>query len=318
MSIAVAGNDRIMKNIVNTRGNYGTDGLLAPKDAEKFIMMIQDDSSFLGRMSSEIVDRIEGSVSKLGVGSRLLRNFIETEDNITGHEVVPVIGNVPYHCKRMTLGSAITEAWIQQNKEKENFETLFMGLISEQIRLDLLDLAFNGDEAATGDDADFLKLNDGFIKQVKAGGNVVDGATIDGGRFGKKAFYSLRRAVPQKYRNPNFKWICSDDTYTDLCEYLSDRPTSLGDISIVQGKDIRILETGFERVHRFPNDVIIYADPKNFDVIYFGQIQHRKSAEGKDAIYKNERYYADHMAVDYIVKEIKATAILTNRGALAE
>lgn len=316
---AAAGNDRIVKGSVNTGGDYGGNGLLSPSDAEKFILMVQDDSSFLSKMSSEIVDRIDGSISKLGVASRLLRNYTETQDNITGHEVVPVIGNVPYHCNRATLGAEISEAWLQQNLARENFEELFMGLIANQIKVDILDLSFNGDESTPDSDPDseFLKLNDGFIKQIKAKGNVVDGATISGGKFDKKMFYSLRRAVPSKYRNSNFRWICSDDTYTDLCEYLSDRPTALGDISIVEGKNVRILETEFERITRLPDDVIIYADPKNLEVVYFGQIVHRKSTEGKEAIYKNMRYYAEHLAVDFVIREVKATAILTNRGTLA-
>lgn len=318
MKTSTGNNDVIQKAAVNTGGSYGSSGLLPAADAEKFILMIQDDSSFLGRLDSEVVDRISGSISKLGVGSRLLRNYTEGNDNITGHEVTPVIGNVPYTCKYATLGSSISENWLKQNKEKENFEQLFMGQIAGQIKIDILDLAFNGDEATatTDKDYEFLHLNDGFLKQIKAGGHKVDGATISGGKFDKKMFYALRRAVPKKYRSPNFCWICSDDTYTDLSEYLSDRPTSLGDISVTKGESIQILGTSFATIPSMPDDVVLYADPKNLKVVYFGEIAHRKSTEGKEAIYKNERYYADHMALDFIIKEIQATGILINRGAL--
>lgn len=310
----------IEKAAINTAGNYGTSGLLKPADAEKFIDMVQKDASFLSRLDSETVSRKEGTISKLGVGTRLLRQHREGEDEITGHEVVPVIGEVPYKCEYMTLGTSLTEEWLEQNKEKENFVDHFMGQIASQISVDILDLAFNGDESTATSDADynFLRLNDGFIKQIKAGGHVVDGATIDGGKFSKKMFYDLRRAIPKEYRNSNMKWICSDDTYTDLSEYLSERPTSLGDIAITKGEnDIMILQTPFERVPNFPDDVIIYADPKNLKIVYFLQITHRRTAEGKEAIYQRKRFYATHMALDYIIKEVKATAILINRGALA-
>lgn len=312
--------DVIEKAGINTDGNYGSSGLLRPADAEKFIDMVQKDASFLSRLDSEKVTRKEGTISKLGVGTRLLRQHREGEDEITGNEVVPVIGEVPYKCEYMTLGTSLTEEWLEQNKEKENFEQHFMGQISSQISVDILDLAFNGDEATATSDAhyNFLRLNDGFIKQIKAGGNVVDGATIDGGKFSKKMFYDLRRAIPKEYRNSNMKWICSDDTYTDLSEYLSERPTALGDIAITRGdNDIMILQTPFERVPNFPDDVIIYADPKNLKVVYFLQITHRRTAEGKEAIYQRKRFYATHMALDYVIKEVKATAILINRGALA-
>lgn len=314
-----ASNQSIIEKAVNTGGNYGSSGLLAPSDAEGFILMIQDESTFLNRMDSETVGRLQGTVSKLGVGSRLLRNHTEGTDGITGKEVAPVIGSVPYDCKYMTLGTSMTEEWIEQNKAKENFERLFMGEIAKQVKLDILDLAFNGDEATANSDADyeFLKLNDGFIKQIKTHGNVVDGASISGGKFSKAMFYALRRSVPQKYRNSNFRWICSDNTYTDLCEYLSERPTSLGDIAITKGEgNITILQTAFETVPNFPDNVIIYADPKNLKVVYFLNIEHRKTVEGKEAIYQRKRFYATHVALDYVIKEVKATSILINRGDL--
>lgn len=309
----------INKAAVHTEGDYGTSGLLSPADAESFILMIQDDSTFLNRMDSENVGRKKGSITKLGVGSRLMRNHEEDTDGITGKEVAPVIGNVPYECKYMTLGTSITEEWLEQNKAKGNFEELFMGEIAKQVKVDILDLAFNGDEQADGGDPDyeFLKLNDGFVKQIRAKGHVVDGATIAEGKFSKDMFYALRRAIPQKYRSSKFKWICSDNTYTDLCEYLSNRPTSLGDIAITKADNsITILQTGFETIPNFPDDVIIYADPKNLKVVYFLTIEHRKTTEGKEAIYQRKRFYATHVAVDFVIKEVNATGILINRGDL--
>ncbi len=75
-----ASNESIIEKAVDTSGNYGSSGLLSPADAEGFILMIQDDSSFLNRMDSENVGRLQGTVSKLGVGSRLLRNHTEEEE----------------------------------------------------------------------------------------------------------------------------------------------------------------------------------------------------------------------------------------------
>lgn len=310
----------ITKAAINTAGEYGSSGLLRPADAERFIDMIQKDASFLGRLDSETVSRKEGTVSKLGVGTRLLRQHREGEDSVAGNEVVPVIGEVPYKCEYYTLGTSLTEEWLEQNKEREGFVDHFMGQIASQLGVDILDLAFNGDEATptSATDYNFLRLNDGFIKQIKSGGHVVDGATINGGKFSKKMFYDLRRAIPKEYRTSTMKWICSDDTYTDLSEYLSERPTSLGDIAITKGdNDIMILQTPFERVPNFPDDVIIYADPKNLKLVYFLQISHRRTAEGKEAIYQRKRFYATHLAIDFIIKEVKATAILINRGSLA-
>lgn len=312
-------NTVIAKGGVATTGNYGANGLFSPEQATKFIDMVMESSEFLKKINHEKKKKLEGTISKLGVGSRLLRGKVEDTDTITGKEVEPVIGEVPYACKKMTLGTSITEDWLEENIEEENFEELFLKKIAEQIQVDVLDLAFNGDTAtATSDkDYEFLKINDGWIKQIKAKGNIVDGATINGGKFSKAYFYALRRAVPKKYRNNKFRWICSDDTYTDLCEFLSNSPTALGDIAITQGKDIKILNTDFDTVPNIPDDVIIYADPKNLTMVFTKEIKHRKTTEGKSAIYEDKRFYATKLNADFVLLEDKATGILINKGNLA-
>jgi HK97 family phage major capsid protein len=309
----------IEKAGVSTSGSYGASGLLNAAQANKFIDMIMESSEFLKKIRREKRDRLNGTISKLGVGSRLLRGKEEGQDNITGNEVVPVIGEVPYNVVKMTLGTSMTEDWLQENIERENFEDHFMGKIAEQLQVDVLDLAFNGDTATPSSHQDykFLKLNDGYIKQIKAAGHKVDGRTINGGNFGKKYFYALRRAVPKKYRTPKFRWICSDDTYTDLSEYLSERPTALGDIAITKGQQLEILGTGFETVPNMPDDVILYADPNNLVMVFTRNIKHRKTTEGKEAVYEDKRFYATHLEADFVISEVNATAILINRGDLA-
>ncbi|WP_129596024.1 P2 family phage major capsid protein [Anaerophilus nitritogenes] len=317
--MTITNTEIIKKAGIHTQGNYGASGLLNPAQSEKFIDMIMDSSEFLKKLRYEKKDRISGTISKLGVGSRLLRGKAEGKDTISGNEVIPVIGDVPYQVEKMKLGTFMTEDWLEENIERENFEDHFMGKIASQIQVDLLDLAFNGDEDTSSSDLDyeFLKLNDGYIKQIKKKGHVVDGATINGGKFGKKYFYSLRRAVPKKYRNPKFRWICSDDTYTDLSEYLSERPTALGDIAITKGERIEILGTGFETVPNMPDDVILYAEPENLVIVYTKDIKHRKTTEGKEAVYEDKRFYATHLGADFVITEIDATGILINRGPLA-
>ena len=313
-----SGNASIIKAGVHTGGSYGATGLLSPEQSSSFVDMMQESSEFLKKMRFFKRKVLEGTIPKIGVGSRLLRGKVEGTDTITGNETNPVLGEVNYRCVKMTLGTSITEDWLQENIEQEGFEDHFMRMIASQLQVDVLDLAFNGDEATEVADADygFLKLNDGYIKQIKTKGNVVDGATIAGGLFSKEYFYKLRRSVPKKYRNPNFRWICSDDTYTDLSEYLSERVTSLGDFAIMSGRDLKILETPFETIPNMPDDVIIYADPANLGYVFTYDIKHRKTTEGKAAVLEDKRFYATHLSGDPIIMEPEATAILINRGAL--
>lgn len=312
-------NNMIRKAVVNTSGNYGANGLLNPEQAEKFIDMIQDSSEFLKKIRFEKRNVKQGTISKLGVGSRLLRGFKENTDNITGKEVEPIIGEVPYSVKKMVLGTSITEDWFQDNIEKEGFEDKFIGKIANQIQVDILDLAFNGDESIQNSDPDyaFLSINDGYIKKLKTNSHIVDASTINDGKFTKDYFYALRRAVPKKYRNSNYRWICSDDTYTDLSQYMSERSTQLGDLAIVSGGNMKVLETPFETVPNFPNDIILYTDPKNLVIVITMDIKHRRTLEGKTALYEDKRFYVDILNADFVVMEDKAVGMLINKGDLA-
>lgn len=309
----------VRKATVNTSGNYGARGILNPEQSSRFIDMIQESSEFLKKTTFEKRRAKQGTISKLGIGTRLLRGFIENTDNITDKEVNPVIGEIPYNVKKMILGSSITEDWFQDNIEQKGFENHFMGMIAKQIQVDILDLAFNGDEAinTSNPDYEFLSINDGWIKQIRDKGHKVDGASINGGKFSKAYFYALRRAVPKKYRTQAFRWICSDDTYIDLSEYISERNTQLGDLAIISGGNMKVLETPFETIPNFPNDVILYADPKNLVSVATMDIKHRKTIEGKTAVYEDKRFYADILNMDFIIMEIDATGILINKGELA-
>lgn len=72
--------------------------------------------------------------------------------------------------------------------------------------------AFNAGEATelgTVDDADFLKVNDGWVKQFKEGGHVVDVSGINSGAMVLDVFYKGLRAVPDKYNNGSLRWLMS-------------------------------------------------------------------------------------------------------------
>ena len=72
--------------------------------------------------------------------------------------------------------------------------------------------AFDAGEATelgTVDDADFLKVNDGWVKQFKEGGHVVDVSGINSGAMVLDVFYKGLRAVPDKFNNGSLRWLMS-------------------------------------------------------------------------------------------------------------
>lgn len=301
---------------VTTTGSYGASGLMPTKVAETFLEEVIDDSSYLGKVRNEPTLSLTGSQPKIGVGKRMLRAHVEGQDEISSNMQVPILGTVPYANKYMVAGTGISEEWIEQNLQKENFEKLFLGMIGKQVKADVLDLAFNGDEQASSSllDYQFLRINDGFIKQVRNGGHVVDNKGINDGVFNEKVFKNLKLAVPSKKRNVNFKWHVSDTTYEELVDILTERNTSLGDNMLLNGDNIKVKGHYFEVIPNFPDDVILFADPKNFMITWFLNIINGKTKEGVEALFKRMRYYATFLACDFVVQDLDATSILINRG----
>ena len=67
----------------------------------------------------------------------------------------------------------------------------------------------NGDEAteSTDPDYDFLKINDGWIKQISNGGHVYDASSATG--MSLDLFYKTLAQLPNKYNNGKLRWLMS-------------------------------------------------------------------------------------------------------------
>ena len=56
-------------------------------------------------------------------------------------------------------------------------------------------------------DVDFLKINDGWIKQIANGGHVYDASSVTG--MSLDMFYNALQAMPNKYNNGKLRWMMS-------------------------------------------------------------------------------------------------------------
>lgn len=290
-----------------------TDGMLNPEQSEKFMQMVFDDSSFLGKLKHEMRRSTKGTIEKLGIGRRLLRKKQEGDLIPEADYVEPVLSAVPYSTVDMVLGAEISEKFIRENIEKEGFEDVFMGMIAKQISIDLLDLYFSGDTADVSADAPFLTIMDGLNKKLQTGSNIVDAATINTGAFSDDIFTQALKALPSKYFNRNnYKWLCSSNTYLTWIEFLKKKQTTAGDMAILSGDKFKPLGIDFEEIPNFPDDKIILADPKNFSAVTTYDIKLRKTVEGKEAVMRDTRYYAVHLDSDIIILEKEAIVVVNN------
>lgn len=290
-----------------------TDGMLNPEQSRKFLQMVFDDSSFLGELRHEMRGSTKGTIEKLGVGRRILRKKTEGAAPATGDLVEPVLSAVEYSTTDIVVGAEISEKFIRENIEREGFEDVFMGMIADQVRVDMLDLAFNGDEADTSADADFLTITDGYLAQLVSGAHELDASTLAGGDFTDDIFTAALKVLPTKYFNrQNYKWIANTKTYLTWLEYLKQKETTAGDMAILSGQNLNPLSVEWKEVPNFPDGKIVLADPKNLTVVNTYDIKLRKTTEGRDAVMKDMRYYAVHMDVDPIIMEKDAIVVVKN------
>lgn len=166
-------NSTIIRKAAIATGSLAS-GLLNPEQARKFIQQTFDATNLGGLVRHEMRTAKTGEIDKIGIGRRILRKKTEnTDDN---YRAGVNTSQIEYSTTAVRLPWEITEETLRENIEGQNFENIVTNLMTTQLGVDMEDLYLNGDEATpeTDEDYDFLKINDGWIKQIGNGGHVYD------------------------------------------------------------------------------------------------------------------------------------------------
>lgn len=287
-------------------GSLAGGGLLNPEQAKKFFMMTFEATPFskLHRKEQRVVK--QGEIDKIAIGGRILRKKTENVDD--NYRAGITTGKLQYLTQPIRLPWELTEETLRQNIEGEHFEDIVMEMMTKQTGIDLEDLHFNGDESS---DNPFLNINTGWIKQIKtgAGAHLVD--CSGDGKFNKATMFKITRALPNKYKGADLKWICAPGRKEYWTEYLTNRATGAGDAALLGAGDQvnRPLGYGFADVPSMPEDIIILANPQNFVAVWTYEVRVRKTTEGKEAIMQDKRFYVIHFDDDPIIQELDAVVL---------
>lgn len=164
------------------------------------------------------------------------------------------------------------------------------------------------EKVGTQGDADFLKINDGWIKQISNGGHVYDASAQ--GEMSLDLFYKTLSKIPNKYNNGKLRWLMSPRRAQEWELFLLNKVIGAGgavpDSIYTAPAKIQAVECP-----SLSDDVILLTDPKNLIVVNTYGVQIRKTVEGKEAIMMDKRFYATHLDYDPIIEELDATAIIT-------
>lgn len=317
------------REIINKAANEAittgslNDGLLNPEQARKFLQQTFDATELGKVVRHEMRTAKTGEIDKIGIDSRILRKKTENSDD--GYRANVKTNAIEYATTAVRLPWEITEETLRENIEGQHFEQIVTDLMTRQMGIDTEDLYLNGDEdisavTETGEkdndgnpitaatpDYDFLKINDGWIKQIKQDGHVFDASSAD---LNLDLFYNALHSIPNKYNNGNLRWIMSPHMRQHFELFLLNQVINKGGIvpeSLYKSPaGVPILESS-----RMANDTILLTNPKNLIVVNTYGVKVRKTAEGKEAVMMDKRFYVIHFDYDPIIEETDATAIVT-------
>lgn len=160
-------------------------------------------------------------------------------------------------------------------------------------------------------DKDFLKVNDGWIKQISEGGHVLDASgSAYSGAMSLDLFYNALAQIPNKYNNGRLRWLMSPRRAQEWELFLLNKVVNQGGAvpDSVYNSPARIPAV---ECPSLSDDKIILTDPRNLIVVNTYGVQIRKTTEGKEAIMMDKRFYVTHLDYDPIIEELDATGIIT-------
>lgn len=298
-----------------------THGLLNPEQDRKFIQQTFEATNLGPLLRHTMRTAKTGEIDKIGIASRILR--AKTENTDDGYRANVNTDVIKYATTAVRLPWEITEETLRENIEGEQFEKIVTDLMTAQLGVDLEDLYLNGDEsipkqynAGTAEepnmkdtpDYNFLKINDGFIKQLKAGSHVVDYSSKNG--LDLDLFYKMVRAIPNKYNNGKLRWLMSPHMKQEWERYLLEKAISSSGHKEQSVYNNPAAIPAIE-VAAMGDDNLILTDPKNLCVVNTYGTKIRKTMEGKEAIMMDKRFYVIHLDFDTVIEELDAAAIAT-------
>ena len=299
-------NSTIIRKAAIATGSLAS-GLLNPEQARKFIQQTFDATNLGGLVRHEMRTAKTGEIDKIGIGRRIVRKKTEnTDDN---YRAGVDTSQIEYSTTAVRLPWEITEETLRENIEGQNFENIVTNLMTTQLGVDMEDLYLNGDEATepTDKDYDFLKINDGWIKQIGNGGHVYDASSED--EMSLDMFYKALASLPNKYNNGKLRWLMSPKRAQEWELFLLNKVVNQGgavpDSVYTSPARIQAVECP-----SLDDKTILLTDPKNLIVVNTYSVQIRKTTEGKEAIMQDKRFYVVHLDYDPIIEELDATAMI--------
>lgn len=306
MTIALTKSEMISK----LRKADAASTLLVTDQAEAFIYDIIANSNTLKKLNVQFKDQTSGSIEALEAQTRKTRKYSYTEGEVPKGNFDVNKREIPYNVEKIYLDMWLKndDVWYILRQRGQNLETALTSMMQEAFALDMQDLLFNGDKSAVGDDAEFLKIIDGFVKKIKA----IDRKFNLGAKLpSPEDFIVIKKKIKSKYWNHpkfNFHWIISENTKLDIQRDIIARPTAWADSVIVNGELVKVAGLPIEVVSTYPDNFIALTPLANLQPVYTRDVRYNMTSTGVEAVKRDATYHIGFAYLDAIINNPECVA----------
>lgn len=284
--------------------------LLVTDQAEAFIYDIIANSNTLKKLNVQYKDQTSGNIEALEAQTRKTRKHTYTKGEVPEGAFDVDKREIPYNVVKVFLDMWLSndDVWYILRQRGQNMETALTSMMQESFALDMQDLLFNGDKSATGDDADFLKILDGFVKKIKAIDNKINlGAKLPA----PENFILMKKKIKSKYWNHpkfNFHWILSENTKLDIMREIIARPTAWADSVIVNGELVKVAGLPIEVVSTYPDNFIALTPLTNLQPVFTRDVRYNMTSTGVECVKRDATYHIGFAYLDAVINNPECVA----------
>jgi len=292
--------------------SFAAGGELNRGQFDQFFTEVQDQTMLLDQVRFAPLDRPKQQIDKIGVGTRLLRESTEATDDGNDNDVNT--GTVELDTTKVELPWELSQETVEDTIERKNTAQRILNLFTQQMGVDLEDLAINGDDANADD---FLGIEDGWL--TIAQNRVPADQQYDHGGAGidKEVFDELIRAMPDKFkRTQNIPVLISSSQKQAFKDYLTDRASSAGDAMLMTGEEPTPYGYMLLSPPGWPDDKVMFTPPQNLIYGVQRDVRLRVTQEGESVVKKDLYAIYNLLArIDYEIEDENGVTIATNIAA---
>jgi hypothetical protein len=304
-------------------------GHMSTQDANSFINLVKENNPLYGT-EVQLIPMTAPSkrIEIIDLASRIMRSGVEgvaPTDTFS-----PTISNRTLEVKEVLLPYDVTFDFLEENIEAQDADALLQKMFTTQFGNDQIDLSINGDEALaetitdttpadgvddtsgfTQTDHTFLRINDGWVKKLKADAAAHAAVLGDSTSRDYKGvlFPALIDNLPEKYLRDLTKLSFYVNPMAERAyrRQLSERETVLADAILTEGRRVKFEGIDIVPVPSWPTHVPVLSAKLNFAVgvsrsIRVGrQIQERKRIIEYTITAKTDAEYAVGDQISYTV-----------------